>query len=179
MYISRLAWVERGLKLPRLSAGQAPDYVRCSRCAGQSADRWGLIEFAGRLLTLDSRRLELIALLPADEARETGRLPTQGEAEACHRGIGREIHLGTVLVARLVIALLCVFLVLLDSPSLIVTFELHSFVHRERWDANARQAEVIGAVEVTRLRARIRTNRQAEFFRGRLHPRIERCPLRS
>src|ERR1019366_7677699 len=130
------------------------------------------------LLALHSRRLELVALLPADEPREACRLPAQGESKARHRRIPGEIHLGMVFITRLMIALLDVFLILRQPPGLVVTFELHTFVDREGWNPDARQTEMVRAVEVSRLGACIRTDRQPELLRRRLHPGIERRSFR-
>src|ERR1039458_8369887 len=84
-----------------------------------------------------------------------------------------------VLIARLVIMLLGVLFILRQSPGLVVAFELHAFVDREGWNAHAGQTEMIGTIEVSCLWARVRTDRQPEFFRGGLHPGIERRPLRA
>src|SRR5258706_7399387 len=143
---------------------------RAGRTAGQPPRRR---RYRCSLLTLHPRRLKLVALLPPDELREAGRFPAQRESKPRHRRIADEIHLRMVFIARLVVVLLGVFLVLRQSPGLVVTFELHPFVDRERRNAYARQAEMIGAVEVSSLGTRIWTNRQPEFFRSRLHPRIE------
>src|SRR5580704_4817379 len=132
----------------------------------------------GGSLALQSRCLEFIALLPADEPREACRLPAESESEARHRRIADEIHLGMVLIAGLVVMLLRVFLVLRQTPGLVVAFELHAFIDRERWNAHAGQTEMIGAIEVSSLGARIGTDRQPELFGHRLHPGIERGPLR-
>src|SRR5260370_35261568 len=90
-------------------------------------------------LALHSCRLELSALLPGDRLGEAGCFPAQREAKARHRRIPGEIHVGTVFVARLMIVLFSVFLVLCDSPGLVVVLELHAFVDRERWNPDARQ----------------------------------------
>ena len=60
-----------------------------------------------------------------------------------------------------------------------MSFVLHPFVDGKRRNAYPRQAEMIGAVEVSCLRPRIRTNRQPELLCGRLHRRIKRRPLRA
>src|SRR5258707_3579712 len=120
------------------------------------------------LLTLQPRRLDLIDRLPSTWLGQTGRLPSQRESKPRHRRIGDEIHPGIILIARLVIVLLRVFAILRQPPGLVMALELHAFIDRERWDPDPCQTEVIGAIIVSRLRPRLRTNRQPVFIR-RLH----------
>src|ERR1700684_142731 len=82
-----------------------------------------------------------------------------------------------VLVTRLVIMLLDVLALLLDSPCFGMTFVLHSFVNREGWNANPRQTEMIGPVEVPGLGPRIGPNGQTQLFGHCLNRGIKRCPL--
>ena len=126
---------------------------------------------------LQSRCFELIALLPAHQLRRTGCLPSQREAEARHHRIAGEIRVGMILIAGLVIVLLGVFVRLLHSPRRIVAFVLHAFIDRKRGNAHTGQAEVIGAIVVSRLGMRIGTNRQTKFLGQRLHRGIKSCAL--
>ena len=84
-----------------------------------------------------------------------------------------------VFVARLVIVLLDVVALLGKAPGFGVSLELHAFADREGRDADAGQTEMVGAVEVSGLGARIGTDRQPEFLRGGLHRRIEVGALRA
>ena len=78
------------------------------------------------LLALQSRRLELIAVLPFDQARLAGRPgPSQCESEARHRRVADEIHLRMVFVARLVVVLLDVVMLLLDAPRVRMSLKLY------------------------------------------------------
>src|ERR1700688_3556901 len=129
------------------------------------------------LLALEPCRFELIALLPADELRETCRFPAQRESKPRHGCVADEVHFRMILVAWLVIVLLDVFFILRQPPRFVVTFELHSFIDRKRRNTHARQTEMIGAIKMSGLGPRIGTNRQPELFRRCLHPRIERCAL--
>src|SRR5258708_19253254 len=69
------------------------------------------------LLTLQPRRLELIARLPSNWLGQTGRLPSQRESKPPHRRIGDEIHPGIILIARLLIVLLRLFPILRHPPA--------------------------------------------------------------
>src|SRR5258708_23004607 len=130
------------------------------------------------LLTLQPRRLELIARLPSNWLGQTGRLPSQRESKPRHRRIGDEIHPGIILIARLVIVLLRVFAILRQPPGLLMALELHAFIDREPSAPDPCHTEMIGAIIVSRLRPRIRTHRQPEFFRRRHNHRVKRSPLR-
>src|SRR5947209_18180203 len=126
---------------------------------------------------LHSRGFEFVALLPLDSLGQAGRLPAQGKSKPRHGRVPDKIHLGMVFITGLVIMLLDVISFLLKAPSFGVPLVLHSFINRKRWDAHSRQAEMIGAVELPGLGARIRTYRQPELFRSRLHRWIKRGPL--
>ena len=80
---------------------------------------------------------------------------------------------GMILIAGLVIVLLGVFIGLLHSPGRIVPLVLDAFIDRKRGNAHAGQAEMIGAIIVSRLGMRIGTNRQAKFLGQRLHRGIK------
>src|SRR5215472_934465 len=116
-------------------------------------------------------------MLPADQFGHAGCFPGQGKSEARHRRIADEVHIGMVLVAWLMIVLLYVFFFLIEPPGLAVSLELHAFVDREGWDSDPSHAEVIGAIKMASFRARIRTNREPELFRGSLDRGVKRSPL--
>src|SRR5579871_7061275 len=125
-----------------------------------------------------SRSFELVALLPFDQFRKTRGLPSERESKAGHRRVSNEIHLGTILITRLVVMLLHVFLVLVHPPRLRMSLELHPLIDRERRNPDSRHAEVIRAVEVRSLRPCIRTDRQPELLRCRFNIGIEVGALR-
>src|SRR5438270_9922932 len=72
--------------------------------------------------------LEFVSGLPANHLWLRCRSPPERESEARHDSVATEIHLWIVLVARLVIALIGVFLRLLHSPIGGVVFVLHAFI---------------------------------------------------
>src|SRR5579863_5875601 len=117
--MARLARGREGLKLPRLQAADKREYVY------------------GLPLALEARAFEFVAVLPADEGGQIGRVPAQREAEAGHGGVAGEVHLGMIFVAWLVVVLLDVFLLLLQAPGFGVSLVFHAFVDRERRNAYA------------------------------------------
>src|SRR6202140_2098144 len=92
------------------------------------------------LLALLPRRLELIALLPTNQLRQTRGLPPQRKSKPRHRRVPHKIHLRMVLIARLVIMFLHVLALLLESPSLVVPLVFHPFVDRKCRNPYPRQA---------------------------------------
>ena len=79
-----------------------------------------------------------------------------------------------IFVARLVVVMGGVVRILRQSPGFIVAFELHPFIDGKRWNADAREAEVIGAVIMSGFGTRVGTNLEAEILRGRLYRGIKR-----
>ena len=125
----------------------------------------------------EPRRFELVTLLPPDDVRQRGGLPSKHEAEASHRAVPGKIHVGTVLVAGLVVVLLVVFVVLLQAPGFVMALILQAFVDGERRNPDAGETEVIGTIVVTGFRMSIRTNSEAEIFRRGLYGAVERRAL--
>src|SRR5579859_1020848 len=84
-----------------------------------------------------------------------------------------------IFVAGLVIVLLDVLLFLIEPPRLWMSSKLHPFVDRKRGNPNPRQAEMIGAVEVSRLGPDIWPDGQPKLLRRGLNKRIETGSLRA
>src|SRR5579864_2441880 len=103
------------------------------------------------LVILEASRFELISLLPADQLRKTGSLPTQSEAKPRHRAVAGEIHLGMIFIAGLVVVLFDILAILSQAPRFIVPLEFHPLVDREGGNSDARQAKVIRPVKVPSL----------------------------
>src|ERR1700686_1514871 len=110
------------------------------------------------LLAPAARSFKFIARLPADGTRLVGSLPAEGEPEARHGGVGRVVQARMVLIARLVVVMGGVVGVLIEAPGLIVALEFHPLIDGKRRDADACEAEVIGAVVMAGFGARIGTN---------------------
>src|SRR5208282_942662 len=130
-------------------------------------------------LTGAARSFEFIAFLPVDEARLIGGGPPERETEARHGSVGGVIHAGVILIARLVVMMSGVVGILCQAPGLVVTLELHSFVDGKRRNANAREAEMIGAVVMSGFGARVGTIPEAEILRRCQHRGIKRGSLGS
>src|SRR6266851_9629800 len=111
--------------------------------------------------------------------RLVGSLPAERETEARHGSVGGVVHAGVILIAWLVVVMGGVVGVLIETPGFIVTLELHPLIDGKRWDADAREAEVIGAVVMSGFGARVRTNLKAEILSSRLHRGIKRGALGS
>src|SRR5439155_23000758 len=114
--------------------------------------------------TFHPRRLEFVALLPSHKARHGGSLPSQGKTESCHGCVPGEIHLRMIFITGLMIMFGREFVRLLHSPSRVVAFVFHSFIHGECGNSHTRQAEVICAVVMSCLGASIRTDVQAKLL---------------
>ena len=82
-----------------------------------------------------------------------------------------------IFITGLVIMLLVVFPILIKSPSLIVALVLDAFINRKGRNADARQTEVIRAIEMARLRMGVWTNRQAEVLGRGLNRAIKTSAL--
>src|SRR5215471_971802 len=93
-----------------------------------------------------TRFFELVAFFPADFGGLIGGLPTQGESEAGDGGVGGPVEAGTIFVVGLVIAFGDVLVPLRQAPGGVVALEFHALVNAETGDANAREAEVVGAI---------------------------------
>src|SRR5580698_5853592 len=78
-----------------------------------------------------------------------------------------------IFVARLVVVVSGVIGVLSETPGFIVALELYAFVDGKGRNANARKAEVIGAVIMSGFRVCVGTNLETEILRCRLHSRVE------
>src|SRR5271157_4790267 len=100
---------------------------------------------------------ELVSGLPPNECWLVRREPSQGNAEARHNGTAAKIHLRIIFVAWLVVPLGNEFLRLIETPLAIMALVLDALVDGERRHTGAREAEVVGAVVMSRplqLRAR-------------------------
>src|SRR5450755_4450357 len=65
------------------------------------------------------------------------------------------------------------------APGLIMAFEFQTFADGKRRDAHAREAEMIGAVVMSRFGLGVGANGQTEFFSGLLYRGVERGALRA
>ena len=108
-----------------------------------------------------------------------GRFLAEGVTEFGHQGIAAKIHRGFVFVRGLVVTVLDVVLRLRLPPRDVVVFVFHAFVDGERGNADAAEAEMVGAVIVAGFGSRVRPNRQIELLRGFFHRRIEGGSLRA
>src|SRR5260370_30971496 len=126
------------------------------------------------MLALFPRWLEFVAGLPAGNLGERRSALAERKPELRHLRQPREIPFRTVFVAWLMIMMIHIIIRLRLAPRGIVALEFDSFADRKRGNPHARQAEMVRAIVVPRLRTRIRTNLQTEFL-GRLHhQRIQR-----
>src|SRR5439155_3519838 len=124
-------------------------------------------------LALLARWLEFVSRHPSRQRWRPSRFRSEYKSESCNDRVSVKIHRRTVLVARLVIAVLREILGLLLAPFRRVACKFDSFIDRKRRHAHARQTEMIRAVVVPRFRARVRPDRQSKIFRRRLHGRIK------
>src|SRR6266850_4559272 len=114
-------------------------------------------------LTGQTGLFEFVAFFPGDLDRLVGGLPSQGEAETGHGGVGGVVHSRVVFVAGLVVVILGVVGILREAPGFVVEFELHACVDGEGGDANARETEVVGAIEVSGFWACVGTDGETEL----------------
>src|SRR6201982_538403 len=77
------------------------------------------------------------------------------------------------------IVLLVVFRGLLQPPSLIVSFVLQALVDRKGRNANPRETEMIGTVEMTGFGMRVGTNGEPKVLGSRFDNPIETGALRA
>src|SRR4029077_16560944 len=112
---------------------------------------------------------EFVAFFPGDRTGLVGGFPAEGEAPAGDGGVGGVVHAGMVFVAGLMVVVLGVIGVLRQTPGFVVVLELHPLVDREGGDAYARQAEVVGAIEVSGFGASVGTDGEAELGGERLN----------
>src|SRR5260370_10197105 len=103
------------------------------------------------MTTLSSRGLEFVAGDPSRHPGQPCRLRSQHEAEPGDHRIAGKIHVWTVLVARLVIAVLGEIFRLLLAPLRRMARVLDSFIDRKRRHSHARQAEMIRTIIVSGL----------------------------
>ena len=106
-----------------------------------------------------SRRLKLITLLPSHQLGLRGSLPSQSKSESCHHRVAGKIHARMIFIAGLMVVLRGVLFRLLHTPGSVVSLILYAFIDRERGNTHARQTEMIGAIVMSRLGARIGANR--------------------
>src|SRR4029077_5217420 len=116
-----------------------------------------------------ARRFEFIAGLPALQRRRRGRLVAEQKAEARHFREPGEVHLRTVFIAGLMVAMIDIILGLRFAPGDVAALVFQSFADGKRRTADARQTEMIGAVVMPSLGARIRPNGKAKCFCHRFH----------
>src|SRR5271165_602478 len=83
------------------------------------------------------------------------------------------------LIAGLVVMVRDIVFRLSLAPRQIVSFELHSFADRKRWDAHARQAEVVRAVIVSCLGMRIGLDGQPVILGDFFDCRVKGSPFRA
>ncbi len=130
-------------------------------------------------LAFKTGALKFIPFFPGNLLRHARSLPSQGKAETGYGRIAREIHIRMILVTRLVVVLCREVLCLFHPPSRIVALVFHALVHRERRYPDARQAEMVRAVIVTRFGSRIGADRQPEVLGSSLHDGKEVGALRA
>src|SRR6267154_6164210 len=147
------------------------------------AERWHIFEQVATSwrarLTLLSCSLEFVAGDPACQCWQPCRFRPEHESESGDHSVARKIHIRTVLVARLVVTVRVEIFGLFIAPFRRMAGILDSFIDRKRRHAHTRQAEMIRTVIVSRLRPRIRTDRQMKILRCRLHHGIKRRTLRA
>src|ERR1700687_5227984 len=131
------------------------------------------------LKALLSCGLEFVAGNPAGERWQLCRLRSERKAKSCDDRIAGKIHVGTVLVAWLVITVRGEIFCLLLTPLRRMARALDAFIDRKRRHAHARQAEMVRTVIVAGFRARVRTDGQMKVPRRRLHHGIKSGALRA
>src|SRR5882762_3476022 len=147
------------------------------RSLNQCSPRKGSCRSSVPCFALLARRFKFVAGLPAGHFRLRCGSSSQRETETRHLGQAGKIHLGPILVARLMIVMIDIILRLRFAPGSVVALEFQPFVDGERRNSDAGQAEMIRAVVMSRLRPRVGADGEAKFFRGSLHHRIERGAL--
>src|SRR5208283_1882744 len=120
---------------------------------------------------------EFVPGLPANQRWLVGREPSQRDTEARRHRVAAKIHLRIIFVARLVVALRDEFLGLVQTPLGSVALVLDALVDGERRHSGAREAEVVGAVIMSRAGLRIGHDLEAEVLRGAFDCGIKRGAL--
>src|ERR1700693_2924424 len=105
-----------------------------------------------------TRRFEFVAGLPALQRRRHSRLLAEQKTEARRFREPGKVHLRAVFIAGLMVAMIDIILRLRFAPRGVVALEFQSFADGKRRNADARQTEMIGAVVMPSLGARIRPN---------------------
>src|SRR5208337_3902646 len=122
--------------------------------------------------------LKLVAGQPPDvEVAFRRRGLTQCIPKARHLRQPRKAPVLPEDVGSLVVTVVHVVLGFRLTPRQIVALEFPSLTDGERRYPHARKAEMIGAVVVSRLRMRVRSDRQPQFSRNLLNSGIERRAL--
>src|SRR5712691_4158567 len=150
--------------LLRADANQFPALRRTARNARLRQAGLSHINRSVACFALLARRFKLVAGLPALQFRGHGRLLAKQESKSRHLRESGEIHLRTIFIARLVIAMIDVIFRLRLAPRGVVALILQSFADGKRRNAHARQAEMIRAVVMSRFRMGVRPNREAKCF---------------
>src|ERR1039457_1666538 len=101
---------------------------------------------------LPARGKELVAWLPAWQLRIVGDIGPDGQTERGHLFHARKIPVVVVLVGGLMVVLAVVLLEHLGSELQWFADVIGPGIDRERWNANTRQGEVVGAVVVALAR---------------------------
>src|SRR5712691_10269530 len=164
--------------LLRADANQFPALRRTARNARLRQAGLSHINRSVACFALLARRFKLVAGLPALQLRCHGRLLAQQKSKSRHLGESGEIHLWMILIAGLMIAMIDVIFRLGLAPRGVVAGVLQSFADGKGGHADAREAEMVRAVIVSRLWMRIRANRQAKCLCQRFYHRIKRGALR-
>jgi len=86
--------------------------------------------------------------------------------------VATEIHVGTPLIAGLMVAMRGVVCILGQAPFAGVSLIFHAFVHGKSGYSHARHAEMVGTVIVAFFRTRVRHDGKAEIAGRGLYQRI-------
>src|SRR5258705_7728632 len=116
------------------------------RSVNQCSPRKGSCRSSVPCFAFLARGFKFVAGLPRGHFRLRCGFGSQRETEARHLGQASKIHLGAILIARLVIVMIDIILRLRFAPSSVVAFEFQPFVDRERRNAHAGETEVVSAV---------------------------------
>src|SRR5882762_199457 len=113
-----------------------------------------------------ARRFKFVAGLPRGHFRLRSGFCSQRESETRHFRQAGKIHLGAILIARLVITMINIVLRLRFAPCSVVALEFQPFVDRKRRNSDACQAEMIRTVVMSRLRPRVGADGSRNLSRG-------------
>src|SRR5713226_1361977 len=151
--------------LLRADANQFPALRRTARNARLRQAGLSHINRSVACFALLARRFKLVAGLPALQLPCHGRLLAKQKSKSRHLRESGEIHLPTIFIARLVIMMIDVIFRLGLAPRGVVALILKSLDEGKGGHTDARQAEMIGAVVMSRFRMGVRSNRQSELLR--------------